>query len=85
MQTGKSSLFFLHILSSNLEVLMDSLMDTQIVLAAFLMNADKNVPNRCHTVKPIEMMFAGILVSRTEAGKRESTQESTEISEQSRL
>jgi hypothetical protein len=64
---------------------MDSLMGTQTALVAFLMNADRNVQNRCHTVKPTEMIYAAILVSKTEAGKRESILESTEISEPSRL
>ena len=64
---------------------MDSLMGTQTALDAFPMNADRNVQNRCHTVKPTEMMYVAILVSKTEVGKRESILESTEISEPSRL
>ena len=64
---------------------MDSLTVILIVLVAFLMNADKNARNQCHIVKPIKLMYADTLVSKTEAGKRESTQESIEISEQSRL
>ena len=64
---------------------MDSLMGTQTALDAFLMNADRNVRNQCHTVKPTEMMYVVIPVSKTEAGNRESILESTEISEPSRL
>ena len=64
---------------------MDSLMGTQTALVAFLMNAGRNVQNQCHTVKLTEMMYAVILASKTEAGKRESILESTEILEQSRL
>lgn len=54
---------------------MASLMAVQIVNDVQVMNAGKNAPRACPIVKLTEMMYAGILVCRMEAGSKEYTQE----------
>ena len=85
METGKSSLFFRLILSSNREEPIHSQTSTQIAQDAKPTLADKNAPRASHIPKPPEITYADTHALKMEVGKKKSTQEYTETSRSSKL